>query len=136
MQTRIIEEIGLLKAQFSELRHGEQFNWVLIPELLLPAGRFNRTHDTILFAIPVGYPQTGPDNFFTSVGLRLKDGTMPPAFNLGSQSSNGAAPIAGDWGWFSWHPNQWRPAATIAGGDNLLGFVSAIKLCLRGEESA
>lgn len=22
------------------LRHGEQFNWVLIPELLLPAGRF------------------------------------------------------------------------------------------------
>lgn len=136
MQTRIIEEIGLLKAQFTALRHGEQFNWVLIPELLLPAGRFNRTHDTILFAIPVGYPQTGPDNFFASAGLRLNDGTMPAAFNQGPQSSNGVAPIPGDWGWFSWHPQSWRPAATIEGGDNLLTFVRAIKLCLRGEESA
>lgn len=136
MHLRLRQEVELLKQQFPNLRHGEQFQWVLIPELTLPSGRFNRSTATILFSIPTGYPQTGPDNFFANVDLRLVDGGMPPAFNPGSQSSNGNAAIDGDWGWFSWHPQAWRPAATIEGGDNLLGFVRTINLCLRGEESA
>jgi len=136
MQTRTIQEIELLKVQFPGLLHGEKFDWVIIPELILPEGRFNRAMATTLFAIPVGYPQTGPDNFFINADLLLKDGSVPPAFNAGSQSSSGPAPVVGDWGWFSWHPQGWCPAATIEGGDNLLGFVRTIKLCLRGEESA
>lgn len=136
MNARVREEIESLKGQFPELRHGDQLDWVQIPELVLPDGRFNQASTKVLFKIPIGYPQTGPDNFFVDVELRLKDGTNPPAFNLGSQSSSGSAPIAGSWGWFSWHPQSWRPAATIEGGDNLCGFVRGIKLCLRGEESA
>jgi hypothetical protein len=136
MHARVRQEVELLKQQFQELSHGEQFQWVLIPELALPAGRFNRSVATILFNIPAGYPQTGPDNFFTNADLRLADGGTPPAFNQGSQSSSGNAPLAGEWGWFSWHPLAWRPAATIEGGDNLPGFVRAINICLRGEESA
>jgi hypothetical protein len=136
MHERVREEVELLKKQFPDLRHGDQLDWVLVPELVLPAGRFNKTHTKVLFRIPVGYPQTGPDNFFVDVDLRLKDGSLPPAFNANAQSSSGAAPIAGEWGWFSWHPQAWKPAATIEGGDNLLGFVRTINLCLRGEESA
>ena len=136
MHARIRQEVELLKAQFPDLRHGDQLDWVLIPELVLPESRFNRPRATILFGIPVGYPQTGPDNFFTNADLRLNGGGTPPAFNPGSQSSSGAAPVAGEWGWFSWHPQSWCPAATIEGGDNLLGFVRGINLCLRGEESA
>lgn len=136
MNERVREEIELLKMQFPELRHGDQLDWVLIPELVLPHGRFNKVSTNVLFKIPVGYPQTGPDNFFVDAGVRLKDGSNPPAFNPGSQSSSGPAPVEGDWGWFSWHPQAWRPAATIEGGDNLSGFVRSIRLCLRGEESA
>lgn len=136
MHARVREEIELLKWQFPELRHGDQLNWVLIPELVLPAGRFNQVTTKILFSIPAGYPQTGPDNFFVDADLRLHDGTNPPAFNAGSQSSSGPALIEGSWGWFSWHPQKWQPTAAIEGGDNLCGFVRSIHLCLRGEESA
>jgi len=136
MHQRVREEIELLKRQFPDLQHGDQLDWVLIPELVLPAGRFNKERTKLLFRIPVGYPQTGPDNFFVDVDLRLKDNSNPPAFNANKESSNGPAPVPGEWGWFSWHPQSWRPAATIEGGDNLLGFVRAINLCLRGEESA
>lgn len=136
MNERARQEIELLKGQYPSLRHGDQLDWVLIPELVLLLGRFNKAGTQVLFRIPVGYPQTGPDNCFVDGDLRLKDGTNPPAFNPGPESSSGRAPIEGTWGWFSWHPQNWRPAATIEGGDNLLGFVRSINLCLRGEESA
>jgi len=136
MNERVREEIELLKKQFPELQHGDQLDWGLIPELVLPPERFNKSSTKVLFRIPVGYPATGPDNFFVDADLRLKGGANPPAFNIGSQSSSGNAPVAGEWGWFSWHPQAWRPAATIEGGDNLLGFVRSINVCLRGEESA
>lgn len=135
MHERVRAEIELLKKQFPELRYGDQLDWVLIPELVPPAGRFNKKNTKVLFKIPPGYPQTGPDNFFVDADLRLSNGTPPPAFNIGSQSSNGPAPIEGSWGWFSWHPQGWRPAEAIEGGDNLVGFVRGINLCLRGEES-
>jgi hypothetical protein len=135
MHDRVRKEIELLKKQFSDLRHGDQLDWVLIPELVLPAERFNKTVTTLLFRIPAGYPQTGPDNFFVDADLALRNGSNPPAFNLGA-SSSGPAPIEGNWGWFSWHPQGWRPAATIEGGDNLLVFVRGVNMCLRGEEAA
>lgn len=136
MHQRVREEIELLRKQIPDLQHGDQLDWVLIPELVLPAERFNKSQSRVLFRIPVGYPQSGPDNFFVDLDLRLKDGTNPPAFNPSANASNGAAPVAGEWGWFSWHPQSWRPAATIDGGDNLLAFIRCINLCLRGEESA
>jgi hypothetical protein len=134
MNERVRAEIDFVRKKFSALENGE--NWVLIPAYSLPAGRFNQSQTRLLFTIPVGYPNTGPDNFFVHVGLRLKDGATPPAFNPNSNSSNGAAPIPGDWGWFSWHPQSWRPSASIEGGDNLVTFITGVGLCLRGEESA
>lgn len=136
MHERVRQEIELLKMQFHDLRHGDQLDWVLIPELVLPPERFNRLSTKVLFTIPVGYPQTGPDNFFVDADLRLKDGSNPPAFNVGPKSSSGDAPIDGTWGWFSWHPQNWHPTAAIEGGDNLLAFIRGVHLCLRGEESA
>jgi hypothetical protein len=134
MNDRVRAEIDFVRKKFSTLEHGE--NWVLIPTYPLPAGRFNQNQTRLLFVVPVGYPNTGPDNFFVDVSLRLKDGGTPPAFNPSSNSSSGAAPVAGDWGWFSWHPQSWRPSASIEGGDNLMTFITGISLCLRGEESA
>src|ERR1043165_819149 len=108
MRARVLQEIDLLKIDWPDLRYGDQLDWVLIPELVLPPDRFNKNITGLLFRIPVGYPQAGPDNFFVDGNLRLKSGGIPPAFNAGSQSSSGPAPVDGKWGWFSWHPQAWR----------------------------
>lgn len=135
MKSRIKEEVELVRGKFPAVQHGGNFEWILLPEFPFPKGRFNKASGPILFALPIGYPQTGPDNFFTDVDLRLADGSMPPGFNANAQSSNGPAPIAGPWGWFSWHPNKWTTTAEISTGDNLLVFLTGIQLCLRGKES-
>lgn len=135
MHERVREEIELLKQKYPDLQHGEQMNWVLIPQYPLPA-HYNKSHTRLLWRIPVEYPQTAPDDFFVDVDLRLKDGNPPPSFNPNSSSSSGTAPVPGSWGWFSWHPEQgkWRPAASIEKGDNLLTFLRSVNICLRGEE--
>lgn len=134
MNERVKQEIEMLKQKYPLLQHNDQMTWVLIPELKLPEGRFNREKTLILFSIPVGYPSTGPDNFFVDNDLRLKEGATAPAFNAGPQSSSGPAPVPGNWGWFSWHPNPWTPHAEITQGDNLVTFIKGVNMCLRGEE--
>ncbi len=134
MHERVGEEIQLLRRRFPDLEHGEQLNWVLIRNYRLPSGRFTLACTPLLFAVPPTYPNAGPDNFFVDVNLRLRDGSMPPGFNPNPNSSTGPAPIPGSWGWFSWHPHAWRPAAQIEKGDNLATFLTGIDMCLRGEE--
>lgn len=134
MHERVGREIELIREKYPELENGDQQDWVLIPVYPLPQSRFNKDRTKLLFSIPPGYPNTGIDNFFVDGELRLTNGGMPPGFNTGSNSSSGSAPLDGNWGWFSWHPKAWRPAATIEGGDNLLTFLLGVNLCLQGKE--
>jgi len=134
MTQRFQDELALVRQRYPGAQNGE--NWVLIPSYTLPVGRFNLATTPLMFIVPVGYPSTGPDNFFVDVNLRLLDGSMPPAFNANSNSSTGPAPIGGNWGWFSWHPQGWRPSAQLQSGDNLLTFISSAGACLRGEDTA
>ncbi len=135
MYERVRQEIELLQPRFSNLQYGEQLNWVHIPEYPLP-DLYNKSRTNLLWIIPPGYPQTAPDDFFVDGDLRLKNGDNPPGFNIGPNSSSGQAPIPGNWGWFSWHPQQgkWKPAAEIEKGDNLITFLRSVNICLRGEE--
>jgi hypothetical protein len=133
MRERLVEELDLLRQLFPDVQHGN--DWVLVPAYRLPPERFNLDITPVLFSIPVGYPNTGPDNFFVSVSLRLKDGALALGFNPNPNSSTGPAPIPGDWGWFSWHPSSWRPMAKPELGDNFVTFLRGVGMCLRGEES-
>ena len=136
MSERVADEIELVRTRHPKLQHGTGRDWVLIPDYQLPPGRYNRSATTLLFLIPAGYPITAIDNFFVETGLRFGNGqTGIPAYNEGSTPGSGAPPIPGNWGWFSWHPNTWRPAATIEGGDNLLTYLRGVNMCLRGEEA-
>lgn len=136
MHERVRLEFELVRVKYPEAQHGDQYHWVLIPAYPIPPDRYNKTHTNILFAIPPGYPNTGPDNFFVDGDLRLKSGAPAPGWNSGPNSSSGPAPLNGEWGWFSWHPSiPWRPAAGIEEGDNLLTFLRGINMCLRGEEA-
>src|SRR5690349_14876718 len=135
MHHRVAEELERLKNRFPELKVGEQLNWLMIPAFHLPEGRFEQSETPLLVVVPPGYPNTGPDNFFVRRDLRLRGGTAPAAFNPNNDSSSGPAPIGGDWGWFSWHPQVWRPSAVIEHGDNLETYLRGVSMCLRGEEA-
>ncbi|MCE7733590.1 MAG: hypothetical protein GPJ54_01850 [Candidatus Heimdallarchaeota archaeon] len=132
MNDRISQEIELLKERYPDLIHDENKTWVLIPNFKLPDKRFNKEFTNIHFTIPSGFPNSGPDNFFVHVDLRLANNQMPPAFNPNSKSNTGEAKAPGEWGWFSWHPNKWQPSAQFEKGDNLLSFVRSIGVRLRG----
>jgi hypothetical protein len=133
MHERVQQEINLLKEEYPGLQYGQGLDWVLLPQYVLPL-LYNIEQTPLLWLIPPGYPQTGPDDFFTDGDLRLKNGINPPSFNLGPNSSSGVAPIPGNWGWFSWHPENWLPATTIEKGDNLFTFLRSVNMCLRGEK--
>ena len=135
MHERVKQEIELVQEKFPNVEHGDDLNWVHLPTFPLPPGRFNKVITRLVFLIPPGYPQTGPDNFFVDGDLRLQDGSAAPGYNQGAKSGSGQCPLPGDWGWFSWHANPWRPAAAIEHGDNLLAFVRSVSECLRGKES-
>ena len=135
MHTRVAEEIAILRERYPELQHDEQFRWVMLPDVALPPGRFNKERTRLLFNIPPSYPSAGPDNFFVDGDLKLKDGSNPPGLNLGANSGSGSAAVEGNWSWFSWHPALWRATAILLDGDNLLTFVRGANMCLQGREA-
>jgi len=135
LHKRVAEEIEtLVKPRYAEVQYGEAFDWVLIPAYPLETGMFNQATTKLLVRVPPGYPNTAPDDFFVDASLRLANGDPVPGLNQGSNSSSGAAPVEGEWGWFSWHPKEWRPAAKIGEGDNLLTFLRGAGACLRGAQ--
>lgn len=135
MHERVFKEIELVRVKYYALQNGEKLDWVLIPDYPLPKNRYNKSQTKLLFLLPAGYPNTGPDNFFVEADLKLFNGGMPPSLNLGNQSSTGIAPLPGSWAWFSWHPKLWLPADSIEAGDNLLTFIRGVSMCLRGEDN-
>jgi hypothetical protein len=125
MKERIVEEIQLLKAKCPNLQHGENHDWVLIPDFPLPEG-WSRRETRLLFLIPSSYPHAAPDNFYVETGLRLSNGNMPSNYSEGA-----GVPIGGTWGSFSWHPEHWQASAKIQEGDNLPTFIKAVNIRLR-----
>ncbi|MCH8905986.1 MAG: hypothetical protein IH840_02765 [Candidatus Heimdallarchaeota archaeon] len=132
MSGRVSQEITLLKRKYPRLNYHEENSWVVIPNYELPADRFNMEMTDLHFLIPIGYPNTAPDNFFVNQNLRLSDNQMPPAFSANPNSNTGQAKAPGNWGWFSWHPDTWRASSEITKGDNLASFVRSIGTRLRG----
>lgn len=135
MNPRVREEIDLVRQKYPDMQHDDAGVWLHFPEYPLPNGRYKTAQTRLAIVIPPGYPITPIDNVFVEAGLRLSDGALPPAYQEGNLPIN-PFPLPGSWGWFSWHPqpNEWRPAATVQGGDNLLTFLRAVNMCLRGEE--
>jgi hypothetical protein len=125
MLERLMQEVALLKNKYPGLIHGQNYDWVMIPDFILPEG-YDRKSTKLMFLIPSTYPYTGPDCFYVDVGLRLANGNMPSNYNEEMQ-----VPVGGQWGYFSWHPEVWGPADDIQKGDNLLTFIKVVNVRLR-----
>lgn len=125
MQERLAQEILLLKAKYPNLEQGQNYDWVIVPDFILPEG-YNRKTTKLLFLIPISYPFAAPDCFYVELGLRLSNGNMPSNYN-----EQMTVPVGGAWGYFSWHPEIWQAAVEIEKGDNLFSFMKAVNLRLR-----
>ncbi len=113
-------ELELVAAEYGELDHGPDLDWVIMRRWRLPPG-WNKEETRLLVVIPPGYPVTPPDNFYTDADLRLSDGRQPA-------STSQAAQLGESWLQFSYHleSGDWRPQANLLDGDNLLTFLVGV----------
>ena len=89
---------------------------VLLPEHRLPSGWSHDSTD-VLVVIPSNYPAGCPDNVCARPDLRLASGA-------GAANTMGEHEYAGRrWLQFSWHPDEWRPAADASRGGNLVNYL-------------
>jgi hypothetical protein len=96
--------------------------------LELSPGIYNSVETRITVLIPVGYRATGPDGFLVPSDLRLQAGALP---------TSDASPL-GMPGWLlmSFHfmdaagATTWKPTSDPKRGDNLIGYIEAVKAFL------
>jgi len=89
---------------------------IQLSNFVLPSG-WNRTHTTVYFLAPIGYPVARPDTFWTDPDLCLASGGVP--VSTGTQQQPGLPP---NLRWFSWHPATWNPNR-----DSLVTYVEMIR---------
>ena len=117
--SRILQEVELVRRDFSEVEVTPDFLHILVRNFPLPPGVFNRSSTTFLIVVTAAFPTAPPDNFFVDAGLRTASGET---------LNNYSEPVVKQdtpWGQFSWHPKDWRPAAEIEAGDNLRTFITS-----------
>lgn len=125
MIERRLQEIELLRKLYGPLEHGPETEWVLFKEFKLPPG-WNRETTELFVLLPPAYPATPPDNFYVSTGFKTASGTQPGSY------TESVTHIGRQWGQFSYHiDGEWRPAADIMQGDNLLTFMLKVMDRLR-----
>jgi len=119
MSERVKEELELLGKHYPSLDYVEAGNWVRIPSYPLPPG-WSRSASDVSFSIPSGYPGTPPYGIYVPGGL-LFNGSRPRDY---TEPASNHPPFEGSWGVLSWTPfdGQWRPAAIVASGSNLLDY--------------
>ena len=119
MTPRIEEELGLLRRRYGDVEYVERGQWVRLPKY--PGGTTaNRAEMPVAFQIPPGYPGALPYGFYVPSGILL-NGSRPNNYTEPAQNT---PPFDGTWGFFSWSPvdGEWRPAATVTAGSNLLNW--------------
>ena len=120
MDARIEQELGLLRCRWAELRYEAGGRWVLLPAYSLPAG-WNRTSTDIVFQIQANHPGAAPYGFYTPTGL-LHGGHALSNYQAPAPTQ---PPFGGQWGIFSWSPEDWQPHADIRAGSNLFTWAQS-----------
>lgn len=116
--SRLDEELHLIRSRFPHTsRNGE---WFHIPVYPVAGEGWNRKETAVAFRAQPGYPAGQPYAFLVPSGLRFNGG-LPQNYQ---DSVSDKPPFPGDWGQFSWLPDdgQWRPSENPRTGTNLLNF--------------
>lgn len=128
MTDRLGEELDLLRAWWPGLEFVEAGLWVRLAGYKLPAGIWQTEVCDLALQIPAQLPGQPPYGFYVFPGLALATNgaignytypTREPPFE------------PGPWGKFSWSLADWRPAAGILRGSNMVQFARSIANRLR-----
>jgi len=94
---------------------------VQVPNIALPAG-WSKPKVDLQFLVPVGYPHSPPDCFWTDPDLRLANGALPQSARINPVPETGEPLL-----WFSWHlARPWNPNQ-----DTLMTWIRVIETRLR-----
>ena len=121
--SRITDEIVLLEKRYNVIEKDESCQWVIIL-YELPAG-WNKAKVPILILIPIGYPNTKPDNFYVPEGFRTATGALPGNY------TDGQLILGKKYGQFSYHVEEWRATDDLTIGHTLLSFMLGVEQRLR-----
>ena len=122
MDERIEAELALARQWFPGMECREEGRWFLVPAYQIPNG-WNRAETDVAFQIAEGYPRQPPYGFYVPSGL-LFEGDTPGSY---TEPAHNQPPFGGVWGFFSWAPDDWKPATEIGQGTNLLNWVNGFK---------
>lgn len=119
---RLAAELDILNSHYGKVVL--QAGWFLIPSYPTSLNGWNRHETSVAFQVPVGYPGTPPYGFYVPAGIRFKEA----APNNYQEPSSNRPPFEGEWGIFSWAPDDgaWRANANLHAGSNLLNFALGI----------
>jgi hypothetical protein len=114
---RLQEEVALIQRRFPLVERVG--TWFRLPVYEIEPNHWSKTSAAICFEAPVGYPGNPPYGFYVEGGLRLAATRALPQ----NYTEPATTPFPGFWGKFSWgHDANWRPAADLVSGNNLLDF--------------
>ena len=117
---RIEKEVDWVRRDYPKVEvPPDHLSWILVRDIPLPPGIYNRTVTSILIVLTPAYPATAPDNFYVEAGLRTMSGEALLNY------SDGVQKLDREWGQFSWHVKDWRPTADVESGDNLRTFITS-----------
>jgi len=115
VEKRIEVELTLIRQAFPNVVYQNAGHWVCLPSYPLPEG-WNRVATDIAFQIGDGFPAAPPYGFYVPSGIQYR-GNIPSSY---TEPAASGPPFEGSWGFFSWAPTMWKPAADAHKGSNLL----------------
>lgn len=115
-----LADVEVLRGSGQKVETAEDgFANAVISEFPLPSG-YSKTKTSVLVRAPMSYRNGRPDMFWTESDLTLGDGRLP-------RSSETLETYLGRvWRRFSWHPQNWNPAA-----DDLRSYLEFVNDGLR-----
>ena len=116
-QSRVEQELELLRRNFPQLEYLAAGQWVRIPQYGLPDSIWDRDCVEVCFQIPEQIPGQPPYGFYVRPNLNLKNGQQ--ILNYAYPAPTG---FGGDWGKFSWQLAVWAPTADLVSGTNMVNF--------------
>jgi hypothetical protein len=110
---REIEE--LQKGLTVEVHEDSSFANLVLKDFPL-SGSFNMPSADLLIRVPLSYPDSGPDMFWTDLRVLLSDGREPQAANIKEKY------LGREWRRFSWHRSRWDSVR-----DNLFTYLEFVR---------
>lgn len=112
----------MLRRHYDTVEHSEAggLHWFHISPLITP-GHWSPDAIPVVFFVTAGHPGAPPYGFFVPANLKFQN--KPPS----ETGAKHQPPFPGSWRFLSWKAEGWSPAADIAGGSNLWGWVRSFR---------